>query len=77
MVKRAIKILAVAALMAVILVAIMSPAMARRASGGQPMPTTKPCYATANAQNEDGSHFELRPESEIALCWKVFPDGDE
>lgn len=71
--KRKLAILAVAALMAVILVSSMSPAMARRASGGQPMPTTKPCHATANAQNEGGSHFELRPESEIALCWKVFP----
>jgi hypothetical protein len=76
-VKRIIRVLAVAALMAVILVSSMSPAMARRAFGGQPMPTTKPCYATANAHNDGGSHFELRPESEIALCWKVFPEKDE
>jgi hypothetical protein len=76
-VKRTLKVLVVAALMAVIVVTSMSPAMARRALGGQPMPTAKPCYATANAQNEDGSHFELRPESEIALCWKVFPESGQ
>jgi hypothetical protein len=76
-VKRTLKVLAVAVLMVMILVASISPAMARRASGGQPMPSTKPCYATADAQNEDGSHFELRPESEIALCWKVFPESDQ
>jgi hypothetical protein len=76
-VKRTLKVLVAAALIAVILVTSMSPAMARRALGGQPMPTAKPCYATADAQNEDGSHFELRPESEIALCWKVFPKSDE
>ena len=75
--KRIVKVLTVAALVAMILVSSMSPAMARRAHGGQPMPTDKPCTATANAQNEDGSHFELRPESEIALCWKVFPEEDE
>jgi len=72
-----IKVVAVAALMAVILVASVSPAMARRAAGGHPMPTEKACEVTANAQNERGAHFELRPESPVALCWLVFPTHDE
>lgn len=75
--KRIIRVLAVAALMAVILVASVSPAMARRALGGHPMPTTEPCFATTNAQSEHGAHFEVRPESEVALCWLVFPTRDE
>jgi hypothetical protein len=76
-VKRMIKVLAVAALMAVILVASVSPAMARRASGGHPMPTTVPCDATEKTKNEPGAHFEERPQSQVALCWLVFPTHNE
>ena len=81
--KRTIKVLAVAALIAVILVASTSPVLARRAAGGHPMPTkteeetSKPCDATAKAQNERGAHFEERPESTVAKCWLVFPTHNE
>jgi hypothetical protein len=81
-----IKVLAVAVLIAVILVASTSPVLARRAPGGHPMPTkteeetSKPCDATAKAQNdqnERGAHFEERPESPVAKCWLVFPTHNE
>jgi uncharacterized membrane protein YdfJ with MMPL/SSD domain len=76
-VKRLIRVLAVAVLVAVILVASISPVLARRAVGGHPMSTEKPCEATAKAQNERGAHFEERPESQVALCWLVFPTHNE
>ena len=71
-----IKVLMVAALAAIILVASISPALAKRAAGGHPMPTTKVCDVhldTTNVQNEPGAYFEERPQSQIALCWLVFP----
>ena len=43
--KRMIKVLVVAVLMAVILVASISPAMAARARGGVLLSTTQPCLA--------------------------------
>jgi hypothetical protein len=79
-VRRPIKVLTVATLVAIILVASISPVVARRAPGGHPMPTTKPCEVhldTTKPQNEPGAHFEERPESEIALCWLVFPTREE
>lgn len=78
--RRMIQVLAVAALVAVMLVVSVSPALARRAPGGHPMPTTKVCDVhldTANAQNERGAHFEVRTQSQIALCWLVFPVSEE
>ena len=78
--KRMIRILAVVTLMAVLLVASVSPALARRVAGGIPMPTTKPCEVHSDApqaQNQQVPRFELRPESEIALCWMVLPNHDE
>jgi hypothetical protein len=74
-----IKVLAVAVLIAVILVASTSPLLARRAPGGHPMPTEKPCDATAKAQNERerGAHLEKRPESTVAKCWLEFPTHNE
>ena len=78
-----IKVLAVAGLIAVILVASISPAVAKRAAGGHPMPTkteeetAKPCDATAKAQNERGAHFEERNKPEKETCWLEFPTHDE
>ena len=67
-----IKVLAVAVLIAVILVASTSPVLARRAAGGHQMSTEKPCdEATA----ERGAHFEERDTPEP--CWLVFPTHNE
>ena len=66
--RRMIRILAVAVLMAVILVASMSPTLARRQSGGVLMPTTKPC-------DNKVPHFEFRNKPPHS-CWKVLPDHD-
>ncbi len=77
--RRMIRVLAVAALAAIILVASISPALAKRAPGGHPMPTTKACEVhrdTTKAQNEHGAHFEERPKSQIAKCWLVFPSQE-
>ena len=73
-----IKVLAVAVLIAVILVASTSPVLARRAAGGHQMSTEQPCDATAKAQNdqnERGAIFEKRPTPEP--CWLVFPTHNE
>jgi hypothetical protein len=76
-VKRMIKVMAIATLMTVILVASVSPAMARRAAGGHPMSTEKPCEVTPKDENGPGAHFEERPESDVALCWLVFPTHNQ
>ena len=74
--KRMIKVLAVAVLIAVILVASTSPVLARRAAGGHQMSTEKPCEeAKVKAQNERGAHFEERDTPEP--CWLVFPTHNE
>jgi len=52
--KRMIKVLMVAVLMAVILVASISPAMARRSPGGVLLSSPQPCHAIANAQDASG-----------------------
>jgi hypothetical protein len=70
--KRVIKVLLVAVLMVAILVASVSPAMARRGNFGHRMPTDKPCYATETAQNEGGAHHEDSPEGHSG-CWVVVP----
>jgi hypothetical protein len=67
-VKRMIRVLAVAVLVAMILVSSMSPAMARRQAGGIQMPTTKPC-------DNKVPHFEFR-NTPPHPCWKVLPDHD-
>jgi hypothetical protein len=74
-----IKVLAVAVLIAVILVASISPVLARRAAGGHPMPTAKPCDATAKTQNERerGAHIKERRESTVAPCWLEFPTHND
>ena len=74
--RRTIKVLAVAALVATMLMASVSPGLAKRAAGGHPMPTTRVCDVhpdTTNVNNEPGAYFQERPQSQIALCWLVFP----
>jgi hypothetical protein len=77
-VKRMIRVLAVATLVAVILVASMSPALARRGNFGHRMPTNRPCEVTRKAQNEGGAHHEVAPfDPSTGMqregCWVVLP----
>jgi hypothetical protein len=69
--------LAVAALVATILVASMSPALARVVRGGVLLHTSMPCTATSGAQNVFGSHAETfevgNPEGRAAGCWLLLP----
>ncbi len=75
--KRMIKILMVALLMVVILVASISPAMARRISGGVLLPTTQPCYAIIqNGQETPREHLVLNPEGRAAGCWVLLPGAN-
>ncbi len=69
--KRVIKVLVVTALIAVILVASISPAMARRGNFGHRMPTERPCEVD-KAQNEGGAHHDFDPEGHTG-CWVVVP----
>jgi hypothetical protein len=71
--KRVIKVLLVAVLMVAILVASVSPAMARRGNFGHRMPTDEPCDATKTAQNEGGAHHEFNPDNNHTGCWVVVP----
>jgi hypothetical protein len=72
--RRVIKVLVVALLMAVILVSSVSPAMALRRPGGVLLGTEKPCFAPENAQ---GAHIELLPENNplgrLPGCWVLLP----
>jgi hypothetical protein len=69
--KRMIKVLLVAVLMAVILVATISPAMALRRPGGVLLEqTTAPCEAPENAQ---GASIELDPPDRAEGCWVLLP----
>lgn len=74
--KRTIRVLAVATLVAVILVASMSPALARRGSFGHRMPTDKPCEVAerdlTGPQNEGGAHHVSDPPGHTG-CWVVVP----
>ena len=71
--KRMIKVLMVAVLMAVILVASISPALAARRAGGVLLPTTQPCLA--NTQNADGGRLVLNPPGRAPGCWLLLPPG--
>jgi len=72
--KRAIKVLVVAVLMAAILVASVSPAMARRVPGGVLLPKTQPCdQIIAHAQGAAGEHVVLNPEGRAPGCWVLLP----
>jgi hypothetical protein len=69
---RMIRTLMVAVLIAVILVASVSPAMARRGNFGHRMPTGEPCDPAKTAQNEGGAHHELDPDGHTG-CWVIVP----
>ncbi len=71
--KRVIKVLLVMALMAVILVASISPALARAARGGVLLPTAQPCLA--NTQDADGGRLVLNPPGRAPGCWLLLPPG--
>ena len=73
--KRMIKVLTVAVLVVTMLVVSISPAMARRVSGGVLLrPTSGPCYAnTANAQNQFGAHLRNNVPDRAPGCWVLLP----
>ena len=81
--KRMIRVLAVAVLVAVILVASMSPALARARFGQNLGEDDHPsCKATKNAQNERGAHHVVAPRDpdpppgepgQKVGCWVVLP----
>jgi hypothetical protein len=84
--RRIIRVLAVAVLVAMILVTSISPALARRAAGGQQLSTRVPCdRTTENAQN-DHHGADLRnvedededPETGRAEgCWALLPYAED
>jgi hypothetical protein len=71
--KRMIKVLMVAVLMAVILVASISPAMARRVSGGVLLSSPQPCHAIG--QDAPGGRLVLNPPGRAPGCWVLLPPG--
>jgi hypothetical protein len=78
-VRRTIKVLGVAALVAVMLVASVSPALAAKARGGVLLQATTPCVEGAGrvAQNVPGAHLEVfevgNPEERAPGCWVLLP----
>jgi hypothetical protein len=68
--RRMIQVFLVAVLMAVILVASISPAMARRAPGGVLLSSPQPCLA--NPQNPN---LVLNPPGRAPGCWFLLPPG--
>ena len=71
--RRIIRVLAVAVLIAMILVSSMSPAMA-----GQQLSTEKPCEATRNAQNDQhGADLRMNPEGRAEGCWALLPYSED
>jgi hypothetical protein len=74
-VRRTIKVLAVAALVAVMLVASVSPALAAKARGGVLLQTTTPCEkgAGSHARNDPGTHLETNPKGRAEGCWVLLP----
>jgi hypothetical protein len=71
--KRVIKVLLVMALVAMMLVASISPAMAAKARGGVLLPTTQPCHAIA--QDASGEDLVLDPPGRAPGCWFLLPPG--
>jgi hypothetical protein len=71
--KRMIKVLVVAVLMAVILVASISPALAIRRAGVL-LPTTQPCLANA-PETPGGVRMVLDPPGRDPGCWVLLPPG--
>jgi hypothetical protein len=78
-VRRTIKVLAVGALVVVMFVASVSPALAAKARGGVLLKTPVPCEegAGSHARNDPGSHlveFEEGNQQERAPgCWVLLP----
>jgi hypothetical protein len=76
-VRRTIKFLVVAAIVAVMLVTSVSPALAAKVRGGVLLQTTTPCDASSEARNVSGSHHEVfeegNPEGRAPGCWVVLP----
>jgi len=68
-----IKVLAVAALVVVMLVVSVSPAMAAHARGGVLLKTTRPCDASKFAQNVAGSHLRTDVPDRAEGCWVLLP----
>ena len=78
--KRTIKVLLVAVLVAVLLVASISPALARPARFGERLNTDRPCYVhsnIANAQHGRGVQIVDSPVEDPDIvhtgCWVVLP----
>jgi hypothetical protein len=71
--KRMIKVLMVAVLMAVILAASVSPALAAKARGGVLLSTTQPCHAIA--RDASGEDLVLNPPGRAPGCWFLLPPG--
>ena len=76
--KRIVKVLTVAALVAMILVTSISPAVAKRTAGGQQLSTEKPCKATRNAQNDHhGADLRMDPAGRAEGCWALLPYSED
>ena len=77
--KRMIRILAVAVLVAVILVASLSPALARPRNFGQNLGTEDhpACDDTRKPQNERGAHHVRNPPGQNPGCWVVLPSHQD
>ena len=75
--KRMIKVLTVAVLVAAMLVVSVSPVLARPNHFGHNLGLTNPsCKATAQAQNVYGAHHEENPTTIPPVpdgCWVVLP----
>jgi hypothetical protein len=77
-VRRMIRVLAVAVLVAMILVTSISPALGKKAAGGQLLSTRSPCNAHedhAKNDREAGAHLinEQPPDRETPGCWVELP----
>jgi hypothetical protein len=69
--KRVVKFLSIAALIAVLLVTSALPAMALRRPGGVLLEhADKPCFAPENAH---GAQIELNPPGREPGCWVLLP----
>jgi hypothetical protein len=68
-----VKVLAVAALVAVMLVASVSPALAAKVRGGVLLQTDRPCDASSKARNVSGSQLIEDPEGRALGCWVLLP----
>jgi hypothetical protein len=71
--KRMIKVLLVAVLMAVILLASVSPALAVRKANGVLLSSPQPCHAIAN--DTLGEDLVLNPPGRAPGCWFLLPPG--